>query len=42
LQIELVEKLRSDMHFASENELVDQMHVDIEHARKSLKLNNIK
>lgn len=42
LQIELVEKLRSDMHFASEKELVDQMHVDIEHARKSLKLNNIK
>lgn len=42
LQIELVEKLRGDMHFASEQELVDQMHIDIEHARKSLKLNNIR
>ena len=36
LQIELVEKLRGDMHFASEQELVDQMHIDIEHARESL------
>ena len=39
LQIELVEKLRGDMHFASEQELVDQMHIDIEHARESLKRN---
>jgi len=36
LQIELVEKLRGDMHFASEQELIDQMHIDIEHARESL------
>ena len=40
LQVELLEKLRSDIYFSSEQELIDQIHVDIGHARESLKLNN--
>ena len=39
LQVELLEKIRGDMHFASEQELIDQIHIDIGHARESLKLN---
>jgi riboflavin kinase/FMN adenylyltransferase len=36
LQVELLEKLRGDIHFSSEQELVDQIHIDIENARQSL------
>lgn len=39
VQVELLEKLRGDIHFASEQELIDQIHVDIDHAKQSLKLN---
>lgn len=40
LQVEFLEKLRDDEHFSSEQELIDQIHIDIEHARESLKFNN--
>ncbi len=40
LQVELLEKLRGEGHFNSEQELIEQIHHDIENARKSLKLNN--
>ncbi len=40
LQVELLEKLRGEGDFNSEEELVDQIQKDIENARESLKLNN--
>ena len=36
LQVEFLEKLRGEGEFGSEDELVAQMKIDIEHARKSL------
>lgn len=42
LQVELLEKLRGEGHFSSEEELVEQIHSDIKNARESLKLNKIK
>jgi riboflavin kinase / FMN adenylyltransferase len=41
LQVELLDKLRGDSDFGTEEELVTQMHVDINNARNSLKLSNI-
>lgn len=38
LQVELLEKLRGEGDFNSEEELVEQIHKDIENARESLKL----
>jgi riboflavin kinase / FMN adenylyltransferase len=40
LQVELLEKLRGEGNFSSEEELVQQVQKDIEAARQSLKLNN--
>jgi riboflavin kinase / FMN adenylyltransferase len=40
LQVELLEKLRGEGNFSSEEELVEQVQKDIEAARQSLKLNN--
>ncbi|MBL1143155.1 MAG: bifunctional riboflavin kinase/FAD synthetase [Proteobacteria bacterium] len=42
LQVELLEKLRGEGHFSSEQELIDQIQIDIENVRESLKLNKIK
>lgn len=42
LQVELLEKLRGEGDFNSEQALIDQIHVDIENAKKSLKINRIK
>ncbi len=39
LQVELLEKLRGDEHFNSEQELVAQIKIDIGNAKNSLKLN---
>lgn len=41
LQVELLEKLRGEGDFTSEEELVKQIKIDIEHAKQSLKLNKI-
>jgi len=41
LQVELLEKLRGEGDFNSEEELVNQIHIDIENARQSLKLNKL-
>jgi riboflavin kinase / FMN adenylyltransferase len=41
LQVELLEKLRGEGHFDSEEELVKQVQQDIKNARESLKLNKI-
>ncbi len=40
LQVELLEKLRGEGDFSSEEELVKQVQEDIKNARQSLKLNN--
>ena len=42
LQVELIEKLRGEGHFNTEEELVEQINTDIEDARQSLKLNILK
>ncbi|MEM7027384.1 MAG: bifunctional riboflavin kinase/FAD synthetase [Pseudomonadota bacterium] len=40
IQIEFIEKLRGDANFDTEEEMIKQIHVDIEHAKISLQKNN--